>query len=217
MGNNLSTTRISPAIDQLVGALRALPGVGPKSALRLALFLLERSPAKAKTLSQSIDHALDVVRHCERCRNLTQQPLCEICSDTSRQFNTLCVVESPLDVLAIEQTGHYRGCYFVLLGCLSPMDGIGPEALGLNLLADRLAREDIIELILATNLHAEGEATAHYISQLALRSSAHPKQHSIQVSRLASGVPMGGELEYLDSHTLSHALLRRQQLVPEID
>lgn len=192
-----------PLIDELIDSLRCLPGVGPKSAQRMALQLLERDRDAAQRLAQAIAEAAEYVGRCQLCRTLTEADTCEICSDLRRDQQQLCVVETPADCFAIEQSGSYRGRYFVLLGHLSPLDGIGPEAIGIEQLMSRLDDEEINELILATNLTVEGEATAHYISECA-------KQKGVQVSRIAHGVPLGGELEYVDGGTLSHAFSSRK-------
>lgn len=190
-------------IDQLIDALRILPGVGVKSAQRMALQLLEKDRAAAQRLAAAIDEAATKVGKCAQCRTLTEHEFCDICSHPSRSETQLCVVESPADLFAIEQAGGYRGKYFVLLGHLSPIDGIGPEQLGIDKLIDRLQSTSVNELILATNLTVEGEATAHFIADKA-------KSLGIQVSRIAYGVPMGGELEYVDGGTLNMALQSRK-------
>ncbi|MCB1668511.1 MAG: recombination mediator RecR [Porticoccaceae bacterium] len=195
----------SPLIDELIDSLRCLPGVGPKSAQRMALQLLERDRGAALRLSSAIAEAAEHIGRCQQCRTLTESTLCNICRDPRREEQLLCVVETPADVFAIEQSGSYRGRYFVLLGHLSPLDGIGPEAIGIDQLMERISNEDIQELILATNLTVEGEATAHYISERA-------KQKGVSVSRIAHGVPLGGELEYVDGGTLSHAFSSRKQV-----
>lgn len=195
----------SPLVDKLIESLCCLPGVGPKSAQRMALQLLERDRNGAKALAASIQEAMEHVGRCQVCRNLTEQPICDICSSPRRDSSQLCVVETPADLFAIEQSGSYRGRYFVLMGHLSPIDGIGPEAIGIDQLIARLAEEEISELILATNLTVEGETTAHFISE---RASEFP----VTITRIAHGVPMGGELEYVDGNTLSHALSSRKQL-----
>lgn len=195
----------SPLIDELIDSLRCLPGVGPKSAQRMALQLLENDRDAALRLSRAVAEAAEHVRRCQQCRTLSETAICAICSNPKREQSTLCVVETPADVLAIEQSGSYRGRYFVLLGRLSPLDGIGPEDIGIDQLMTRLADEEIDELILATNLTVEGEATAHYISECA-------KQKGVSVSRIAHGVPLGGELEYVDGGTLSHAFSSRKQV-----
>ena len=195
----------SPLIDELIDALRCLPGVGPKSAQRMALQLLERNRDGAVRLSSALNQAAEHVRRCRMCRTLTEADLCEICSNGRRDIHQLCVVETPADMFAIEHSGSYRGRYFVLLGHLSPIDGIGPDAIGVDHLMSRLAEEEINELILATNLTVEGETTAHYISERA-------RMLNVTVSRIAHGGPMGGELEYVDGGNLSHAFTSRKQL-----
>jgi recombination protein RecR len=198
--------RLSPAISELIRALRLLPGVGPKSAQRMAFQILERQREGGLQLSQALAQAVERVGHCDVCRTLTEASTCELCSDEARRNSgLLCIVETPADVLAIEQTGQYQGCYFVLMGHLSPLDGIGPEDIGLDRLAARLADEPITEIILATNPTIEGEATAHYIAELA-------RQHNVSTSRIAHGVPVGGELEYVDQATLGHAFSGRKRV-----
>jgi recombination protein RecR len=188
---------------QLIDALRALPGVGPKTAQRMAFHLLQDGRPGARTLAQALATALDSVRRCRRCRMLTDDELCSICSAPQRDHSLLCVVESPADVVAVELSGSYRGYYFVLMGHLSPLDGVGPEELGARELGALLAEGHVQELILATNPTVEGEATAHYLRELALA-------RGIRATRIAHGVPMGGELEYVDGGTLAHALVGRQ-------
>ena len=195
-------------IDDLVEALRCLPGVGPKSAQRMALHLLERDREGGVSLAGALQAAMSGVGHCRQCRTLSEQETCRICSDARRDESTLCVVESPADVLAIEHSGSYRGRYFVLMGHLSPIDGIGPEEIGLHLLQTRVRESDIDEVILATNPTVEGEATAFYLTEL-LRAEG------VRVSRIAHGVPLGGELEYVDGSTLAHALSDRRLVEPE--
>jgi len=192
-------------IDQLIDALRILPGVGVKSAQRMALQLLEKNREGAFKLAEAVNEAATKVGKCQQCRTLTEHDLCNICSDPSRSESQLCVVESPADLFAIEQAGGYRGKYFVLLGHLSPIDGIGPEQLGIDTLIERLQSNQVNELILATNLTVEGEATAHFIADKA-------KSLGVEVSRIAYGVPMGGELEYVDGGTLNLALQSRKTL-----
>ena len=194
----------SASLDALIAALTCLPGVGRKSAQRMALHLLERDRDGARRLADAVDAALERVGHCERCRNFSDQPTCPVCADTDRDQATLCVVETPADVFAVESSGAYRGRYFVLLGRLSPLDGLGPEELGLDALEAQLAGGDIGEIILATSATVEGDITAQYIADLAGR-------HDIRSSRLARGIPLGGELEFVDSGTLSRALDGRQQ------
>jgi recombination protein RecR len=195
---------MSPLLQQLIDALKCLPGVGPKSAQRMAFHLLERDTDGAKNLSSALIEAVEKIGHCSMCRTLSENELCEICASTSRDSGTLCVVETPADVFAIEHTAEFRGKYFVLMGHLSPLDGIGPAELGLDMLESRLAKGEIKELILATNPTVEGEATAHYISDMAAR-------HKVMTTRIAHGVPLGGELEYIDSGTLAHAFSGRQR------
>ncbi|MDI4637903.1 MULTISPECIES: recombination mediator RecR [Halomonadaceae] len=188
----------SPLVDRLLESLRVLPGVGPKTAQRMALHLLEREREGGERLASVLAEALAEVGYCQRCRTLTEEEVCGLCRSTRRDERLLCVVESPADMLAIEEAGGYRGQYFVLHGHLSPLDGIGPEDIGLDQLEARLAEDGVDEVILATNPTVEGEATAHYIAtQLTGRQ--------IRLSRLAYGVPMGGELEYVDGGTLSRA------------
>lgn len=191
--------KMSPAIQELIDALRHLPGVGPKSAQRMTLHLLERDREAAESLGEALLNALARVQQCQRCRNFTELSICEVCGDPKRDDALLCVVETPADVLAIEQTGSYRGLYFVLMGHLSPLDGIGPRELGLDKLEGLIAKEAITEVILATNPTVEGEATGYYIAEMANRND-------VLVSRIAHGVPLGGELEYIDATTLAHAL-----------
>ena len=195
----------SPLIDELISALRCLPGVGPKSAQRMALHLLERDRQGAARLAQSLDRAVEGVGHCRLCRTLTEQPVCGTCGNPRRDDSQLCVVESPTDVTAMESAGNFQGKYFVLMGHLSPIDGIGPADIGLDVLLERLQSGQVQELILATNSTVEGEATAHYIASQA-------KALAVKVSRIAHGVPLGGELEYMDGNTLAHAFSSRQAL-----
>ena len=195
----------SPHLARLIEALRTLPGVGPKSAQRMAFHLLQDGRAGARSLAESLDAALRCVRRCQRCRMLTEEPLCSICAAAARDGSLLCAVESPADVVAIEASGSYRGRYFVLMGHLSPLDGVGPEQLGVRELEAILAEGGVRELILATNSTVEGEATAHFLGELA-------SQRGIPASRIAHGVPVGGELEYVDGGTLAHALAGRQSL-----
>jgi recombination protein RecR len=195
----------SPHLARLIDALRTLPGVGPKSAQRMAFQLLQEGRPGARALAESLDAALAHVRRCQRCRMLTEEPLCSICAAGARDAALLCAVESPADVVAIESSGSYRGRYFVLMGHLSPLDGVGPEQLGVRELEAILAEGGVRELILATNSTVEGEATAHFLSELA-------SARGIRASRIAHGVPVGGELEYVDGGTLAHALAGRQSL-----
>jgi recombination protein RecR len=195
----------TPALEALKQALRRLPGVGPKNAQRMALHLLERDREGAQQIAKSLDHALQVIGHCQRCNNLSEQELCAICSSTRRDHSLLCIVESPADLMSMEDTGVFNGTYFVLMGHLSPLDGIGPEELGIDRLETILAQGEIKEVVLATNLTVEGEATAHYISDMV-------HAHGLKASRLAHGVPVGGELEYVDSSTLARALNGRHEV-----
>jgi recombination protein RecR len=188
---------------KLIDALRALPGVGPKTAQRMAFHLLQDGRPGAHALVQALGTALDSVQRCRRCRMLTDDELCSICAAPQRDHTLLCVVESPADVVAVELSGSYRGYYFVLMGHLSPLDGVGPDELGARELEALLAEGVVQELILATNPTVEGEATAHYLRELAL-------SRGIQATRIAHGVPVGGELEYVDGGTLAHALVGRQ-------
>ncbi|GHE29348.1 recombination mediator RecR [Vulcaniibacterium thermophilum] len=197
---------MSSLLEQLIEALRVLPGVGAKSAQRMAYHLLERERAGGQRLAEVLAAAMERIGHCERCRDFSESPLCATCASPSRDAHLLCVVETPADRLAIEQATGYRGLYFVLQGRLSPLDGIGPRELGLDRLAARLAGGEVQELIVATNPTVEGEATAHYLAQLA-------RQHGVRPSRPAHGVPLGGELEYVDRGTLSHAFGSRSEMV----
>lgn len=195
----------SKLLDDLIEALRCLPGVGGKSAQRMAFHLLERERERGLRLATVMEQAMRRIGHCERCRNFSEEPLCALCASSSRDRQLLCVVESPSDLAAIEQATGFRGQYFVLMGRLSPLDGMGPEELGLAQLTQRLGEGEIEELIIATNPTVEGEATAHYLAQLARAGGVRP-------TRLAHGVPLGGELEYVDRSTLAHAFGGRQLL-----
>jgi len=197
--------KYSPSLARLIEALRILPGVGPKSAQRMAFHLLERNREGARALASALSDAAARVGHCSRCRMLTDGDLCTICSAPQRDEGLLCVVESPADVAAVEQSGGYRGRYFVLMGHLSPLDGIGPAELGVSRLESILAEGQVREVILATNPTVEGEATAHFLGDLVAR-------RGIRASRIAHGVPVGGELEYVDGGTLAHALAGRQAI-----
>lgn len=192
----------SPLVEELITALRCLPGVGPKSAQRMALHLLEREREGGFRLAETLERALEHVGQCSECRTLTEEPVCGLCRSERRDATMLCVVETPADQIAMEQAGGFNGRYFVLTGHLSPIDGIGPDALGLDLLKDKVGRDQVREVILATNPTVEGEATAHYISEML---QALP----VTVTRLAHGIPVGGELEYIDGGTLSRALAGR--------
>lgn len=195
----------SPRIERLIEALRCLPGIGPKSAQRMTYHLLERDRAGGRRLAEALVEAMDKVGHCSRCRTFSETGLCGLCASATRDAALLCVVESPADVAALEQSTGYRGLYFVLMGHLSPLDGIGPCELGLDQLEARLADGEVRELILATNPTVEGEATAHYIADMA-------RGRGVRATRIAHGVPLGGELEYIDGGTLSHAFAGRQEL-----
>jgi recombination protein RecR len=195
----------SPLISGLMEALRTLPGVGPKSAQRMAYHLLERDREGARNLAGALTAAVDRVGHCQRCRTLSETELCALCADTGRDRSLLCVVESPADVEAMEQYTDYRGLYFVLGGHLSPLDGIGPEAIGLDRLEALLDEGEVAEVVLATNPTVEGEATAHYIGELV-------RPRGITITRIAYGVPLGGELEYVNGDTLSHAFSGRREV-----
>lgn len=196
----------SPLLTELIQALTCLPGVGKKSAARMAFQLLERNRSGALSLSQALYNAMEHIQHCDQCRTFTESKLCHICENPSRaQSGLLCVVESPQDVNAIEQSSSYNGLYFVLMGHLSPIDGIGPDDLGLDKFEKLLLSMELSEVILATNPTVEGEATAHYIAQLC-------SKHNVKASRIAHGVPVGGELEYIDSNTLTHAFTGRKSL-----
>ena len=194
--------KYTPTLARLIDALRCLPSVGPKSAQRMAFYLLERDRDGGRAFAESLAEALNAVGHCKRCRMLTESELCSICASAGRDAAQLCVVESPADVVAIEQSGGFRGRYFVLMGHLSPLDGVGPAELGLDEFERVLGEGEVREVILATNPTVEGEATAHYLGELALR-------RGLKASRIAHGVPVGGELEYVDGGTLAHALAGR--------
>jgi recombination protein RecR len=194
----------SPLIRQLIDSLRILPGVGQKTAQRMALQMLERDRSGALRLAQALTQAMEGVGHCRQCRTLSEEDVCQLCLDSRRDDSLLCVVEGPLDVNAVEQTG-YRGRYFVLKGHLSPLDGLGPEAIGIPELLARVEAGAFSEVILATNPTVEGEATAHYIAQLLAREG-------LVTSRIAHGMPLGGELEMVDGGTLAHALAGRRPM-----
>jgi recombination protein RecR len=194
----------SPSLEALIDALKCLPGVGQKSAQRMALHLIERDPEGARRLADAALNALDKVGHCQRCRNFADTEHCDICTRASRNSSLVCIVETPADVLAIEASGAYQGGYFVLLGRLSPLDGFGPDQLGIDLLEKRLQEEGVNEVILATSATVEGDITAQFIADVA-------HKYNVQTSRLARGIPLGGELEFVDSGTLSRALSGRQK------
>ena len=187
-----------PLLNQLIESLRCLPGVGPKTAQRMALHLLERNREGGMQLSTVLHEAMQKIGRCKQCRDLTELEVCTLCANPRRDQSLLCVVESPVDVLAIEQATAYKGRYFVLLGRLSPLDGIGPAELGLDQLAEQLEKNTPEEMIIATNPTVEGEATSYYLQRMA-------KSHKIRITRIAHGVPLGGELEYTDQSTLAHA------------
>ena len=195
----------SPLLNELIDALRCLPGVGAKTAQRMAFHVLERDRSGGKRLADKLASAVERIGNCSRCRTFSEGSVCAMCASPARDATLLCVVETPADQLAIEQATGYRGRYFVLLGRLSPLDGLGPKELGLDLLAARLAEGEVQELIVATNPTVEGEATAHMLSQLA-------RSAGVRATRLAHGVPLGGELEYVDRGTLAHAFGGRQNL-----
>jgi recombination protein RecR len=194
----------SSLLEQLIEGLRVLPGVGAKSAQRMAYHLLERDREGASRLAERLQAAVERIRHCAQCRDFSEAEVCAICASASRDRGVLCIVETPADRLAIEQATGYRGLYFVLQGRLSPLDGIGPRQLGLDLLGTRLATGEVREMIIATNPTVEGEATAHYLAQMARAAGVTP-------SRLAQGLPLGGELEYVDRGTLAHAFGSRSE------
>ena len=195
----------SPRLVRLIDGLRCMPGVGRKSAQRIAFHLLERDRGGASELSTALQDAVEGIGNCRRCRMLTEHDVCDICNDPGRDATTICVVESPADVMALEDATGYRGHYFVLMGHLSPLDGIGPEQLGIDLLENRLNSDAISELIIATNPTVEGDATAHLLADIASRLG-------VRRSRIAHGVPLGGELEYVDGGTLSHAFFGRRSM-----
>ncbi len=192
-------------LDRLIEALRVLPGVGPRSAQRMAYQLLQHDRMGAEQLAQALTEALATVRRCAQCNNFTEEEVCSLCSSSRRDSSLLCVVETPADLAMVEQTLSYSGMYFVLMGRLSPLDGVGPRDIGLDRLQSRAGEGAVREVILATNFTNEGEATAHYIAEM-LRA------RGIKVSRIARGVPLGGELEYVDAGTISQALLERREI-----
>lgn len=192
-------------LERLVDALRVLPGVGPRSAQRMAYHLLQHDRVGAEQLAQALSEALARVRHCSLCNNYTEDEVCALCRSQRRDRTMLCVVETPADLAMVEQSMAYTGMYFVLMGRLSPLDGVGPREIGLERLLARATDGEVAEVVLATNFTNEGEATAHYIAEM-LRA------RGVRVSRIARGVPLGGELEYVDAGTLSQALLDRRRL-----
>ena len=196
----------SPLLENLMEALRALPGVGPKSAQRMAFHLLQRNRAGGVNLAKALHEAMTHIGHCQSCRTFTEEEECNIFKNPRRQMSgQLCVVEMPEDIQAIEQTGQFSGRYFVLMGHLSPIDGIGPREIGLDLLQQRLEHESFHEVILATNPTIEGDATANYIAEMC-------HQYNVKTSRIAHGVPVGGSLEMVDGTTLSHAFTGRREI-----
>jgi len=195
----------SPLLNELIDALRCLPGVGAKTAQRMAFHVLERDRAGAKRLAEKLTAAAERIGNCTRCRTFSETALCPVCASSARDPHVLCIVETPADQMAIEQATGFRGRYFVLLGRLSPLDGLGPKELGLDLLAGRLGEGEVRELVIATNATVEGEATADFVGQIA-------RQAGVRATRLAHGVPLGGELEFVDRGTLAHAFGSRQIL-----
>ena len=198
-------------LTELIDALSCLPSVGKKTAQRMAYHLLDNKREKGLVLAASLEKAMKNIGNCTACRNYTEDPICNICENPRRDKQTLCIVHSPSDVLAIESTANFSGQYFVLLGQLSPLDGVGPEEIGMPLLSARLSEGEISEVIVATSSTLEGEATAHYISQVAKQVEQTKSDINISVTRLAQGVPVGGELEYLDHSTLALSLANRSQ------
>ena len=192
-------------LENLVDALKILPGVGPKSALRMTYFLLQRNRQGAQNISESISSALEQLMHCELCNNFSEKPQCSICLSSKRDKNTICIVEMPTDLLMLEETHSYNGLYFILMGRLSPLDGIGPNEIHLSKLIRRIKNSNIKEIILATNFTVEGNATAQYIKELF-------KDVDIKATRIARGLPMGGEIEYVDSGTLAQAIVERKTI-----
>lgn len=195
----------SGLLDQLIESLRCLPGVGPKSAQRMAFSVLERDRDGAERMARILLEALERIGRCKECRTLTEDEVCRLCSNPQRDGSLLCIVETPADIHAVEQAGAYSGRYFVLMGRLSPLDGVGPAELGLESLEKRLARGEVKEIIIATSATVEGEATAHYLGEMA-------REHKVRATRIAHGVPLGGELEYIDRTTLAHAFSGRRDL-----
>jgi recombination protein RecR len=196
---------VSPLLSDLIEALRCLPGVGPKSAQRMAFFLLQKNPQAARRLSHTVTEALDKIKQCQDCRTLTEYDRCQLCSNNKRNHQLLCIVENPMDILSLEQAACYDGLYFVLHGHLSPIDGIGPNQLGLEQLQDRLAQNTIQELVLALNATVESQTTKHYITAMV-------QNKAIKIASLAHGIPLGSELGYSDQNTIAHAFHTRQEL-----
>lgn len=194
-----------PALEQLIESLRCLPGVGPKSAQRMAYHLLQRDRKGANGLALALDNALQVVGHCKLCNTFSEQPVCPLCASEKRDASLLCVVEMPTDLMMLENTQAYTGMYFVLMGRLSPLDGVGPKEIHLDKLIKRALDGVVKEVILATNYTVEGDATAHYISELL-------RNRGVNTSRIARGMPMGGEIEYVDSGTLAQAMMERRSV-----
>jgi recombination protein RecR len=197
--------KTASSLEELIAALRCLPGVGPKSAQRMAYHLLQRDQAGAERLAAGLSRALSRIRHCDRCNNYAEEAVCELCGSPRRDPALLCVVESPADLLMMEQAQCYQGLYFVLMGALSPLDGIGPKEIHLDRLVRRATDGAVREVVLATNFTVEGEATAHYIGE-ALRA------RGLKVTRIARGLPVGGELEHVDGGTLAQAVLERREV-----
>jgi recombination protein RecR len=195
----------SPLLQELIEALRCLPGVGQKTAQRMAFHLLERKRESGLKLAEKLTEALTAIQHCQSCRNFSELPICELCNNSKRDATQLCIVETPIEVMTIEQTNTFNGHYFVLMGRISPLDGIGPKELKLDELEQKLARTTVKELILAINPTIEGQATCYYLSELA-------KKYQLNVSQIAYGVPFGGELEWVDLPTIAHAFKTRQFL-----
>lgn len=200
----------SPLIEQLIQAFQRLPGVGPKSAQRMVLHFLEKDRDGGRQLAKALEEAVEGVGQCQQCRTLSEEDICQICADPRRDSSLLCVVETPADVFAVEQSSTYKGYYFVLMGHLSPIDGIGPEEIGVNDLVQRVKESAAAELILATNPTVEGEATAYYIAEQMKIPELQERQ--LKVSRIAHGIPLGGELEYIDGGTLIHSFAGRQSI-----
>ncbi len=198
----------SPLIEKLITSLRCLPSVGPKTAQRMAFELLQKKRKEGLELAKVVHEAMNLIANCSECRNFSETEVCSLCSNNQRDHTKMCIVETPSDVVAIEQTASYKGHYFVLMGHLSPLDGIGPEHIGIDLLLSMLIKRSVTEVIIATSCTPEGEATAFYIIE-------QVKNLGISCSRIAHGVPIGGELEYLDSNTISRALTARTQVDPE--
>ncbi|GGY19042.1 recombination mediator RecR [Paludibacterium paludis] len=194
-----------PSLDQLIAALKVLPGVGPKSAQRMAFHLLQRDKGGAQRLARALDAALGQVIHCERCNTFSETPLCNVCADPGRRQDLLCVVEMPADLLMLEQAKCYDGLYFVLMGRVSPMEGIGPRDVNLDKLMVRALDGVVAEVVIATNFTAEGEVTAHMVGELL-------KERGLTVTRIARGMPVGGELEFIDPGTLAQAVFERRRL-----